>query len=274
MPGLASAARIAKTHGAFLLPHLRAGMRVLDCGCGPGSITLGLAEVVAPGEVVGINIEVSQIELARAETAKRNITNVRFDVADAHNLDFSDATFDAVVGHTILMQFRDPSPVLKELSRVLKPGGLAGFREPAFDGNLCEPPNGARRQYSTLFNRMLDHNGNDPRVGRRLGGLMHHMGFGRVNHVQFLRGGGDGRRQASASRDSVRRRAGSIRRLPSGGSARMGGPRSLRRCGLKERRQRPSGLPPSVKPSDGRTPRPTHDRGMRYGRELRPTSSP
>jgi ubiquinone/menaquinone biosynthesis C-methylase UbiE len=155
-------------------------MRVLDCGCGPGSITLGLAEVVAPGEVVGINIEVPQIELARAETAKRNITNVRFDVADAHNLGFSDATFDAVVGHTILMQFRDPSPVLKELSRVLKPGGLAGFREPAFDGNLCEPPNGARRQYSTLFNRMLDHNGNDPRVGRRLGGLMHHMGFGRV----------------------------------------------------------------------------------------------
>ena len=48
--------RTAARSAAFLLPHLRPGMRLLDFGCGPGSITVGLAGVVAPGEVVGVDI--------------------------------------------------------------------------------------------------------------------------------------------------------------------------------------------------------------------------
>ena len=50
-------ARNAGSQAAFLLPHLRTGTRVLDVGCGPRSITVGLAEAVAPGEVVGLDIE-------------------------------------------------------------------------------------------------------------------------------------------------------------------------------------------------------------------------
>ncbi len=49
--------RTAERFAAQLLPHLRPGMRLLDCGCGPGSITVGLASVVAPGEVVGVDLE-------------------------------------------------------------------------------------------------------------------------------------------------------------------------------------------------------------------------
>src|ERR1700704_476217 len=55
----------------FILPHLRPGMRVLDCGCGPGSITVDLATAVAPGEVIGIDIEQSQLDTARALAAER-----------------------------------------------------------------------------------------------------------------------------------------------------------------------------------------------------------
>ena len=51
------ALRTAAKEGAFFLRFLRPGMRVLDLGCGPGSITLGLAEAVAPGEVVGIDFQ-------------------------------------------------------------------------------------------------------------------------------------------------------------------------------------------------------------------------
>ena len=51
--------RTAAAQADFLLPHLRPGMRLLDVGCGPGSITLDLAEVVAPGEVVGVDIDLS-----------------------------------------------------------------------------------------------------------------------------------------------------------------------------------------------------------------------
>jgi ubiquinone/menaquinone biosynthesis C-methylase UbiE len=141
------AGRNAEGHAGFLLPHVRAGMHVLDCGCGPGSITLGLAEVVAPGEVVGVDIEPSQIALARAQAAPRGCTNVRFDVGNVLHLPYPEATFDAVFGHTIVRQFQDPLPMLTEVYRVVKPGGVVGFREPALEGNLYEPPEGARHQY-------------------------------------------------------------------------------------------------------------------------------
>jgi cyclopropane fatty-acyl-phospholipid synthase-like methyltransferase len=50
----AHARRTAACNAAFMLPHLRPGMRLLDAGCGPGSNTIGLAEAVAPGEVIGV----------------------------------------------------------------------------------------------------------------------------------------------------------------------------------------------------------------------------
>jgi ubiquinone/menaquinone biosynthesis C-methylase UbiE len=174
------AGRNAEGHAGFLLPYVRAGMHVLDCGCGPGSITLGLAEVVAPGEVVGVDIEPAQIALARAQAAQRGCTNVRFDVGNVLHLPYPEATFDAVFGHTIVMQFQDPLPMLTEVYRVVKPGGVVGFREPAFEGNLYEPPEGARHQYLTLFIRMLQHNGSHPLVGRQLGALLGRAGFRRV----------------------------------------------------------------------------------------------
>ncbi|MGH7393245.1 MAG: hypothetical protein ACREM3_27885, partial [Candidatus Rokuibacteriota bacterium] len=70
--------------------------------------------------------------------------------------------------------------MLKEVRRVLRPGGVVAFREPAFDGNLYEPPSGARQEYLALFMRVLEHNGANPRNGQRLGTLLHRAGFARV----------------------------------------------------------------------------------------------
>ena len=55
---------IAK-EAAFFLPHLRSGMSLLDCGCGPGTITMDLAEVIAPYNVIGIDIETKQFEAGK-----------------------------------------------------------------------------------------------------------------------------------------------------------------------------------------------------------------
>src|SRR5512140_2073321 len=84
------AARTAQSHAAFFLPHLKPGMSVLDCGCGPGTITIGLAEAVAPGEVVGTEIEEAHVALARANAAKQNVPNLQFKAANLYQLPFDD----------------------------------------------------------------------------------------------------------------------------------------------------------------------------------------
>jgi ubiquinone/menaquinone biosynthesis C-methylase UbiE len=61
--------RTAAVDGSFLLPHLRPGNSVLDCGCGPGSITIGLAQVVAPGRTIGVDLAEGHFAVARATAA-------------------------------------------------------------------------------------------------------------------------------------------------------------------------------------------------------------
>src|SRR5262249_44921155 len=122
--------RVAAREAAFFLPHLRPGMALLDCGCGPGSITVGLAEAVAPGRVVGVDREPKALAVARAQAAGRGVTNVRFEEGDVHALPFADATFDAAFAHALLEHVRDPAAALAELYRVVKPGGVVGVRSP------------------------------------------------------------------------------------------------------------------------------------------------
>src|SRR5262245_37069717 len=90
------ATKTASREGGFFLPHLRPGMRVLDVGSGPGSITVGLAEVVAPGEVIGVDLQPALVEQARARAAKHNAANVRFEVANVYDLPYRSGSFDAV----------------------------------------------------------------------------------------------------------------------------------------------------------------------------------
>src|SRR5215510_9525920 len=80
---------------AFLTPHLRAGMRLIDCGCGPGSITVDLAQTVAPGAVVGIDLREDALAQGRALAEQRSIANVTFQTASVYRLPYPDGSFDA-----------------------------------------------------------------------------------------------------------------------------------------------------------------------------------
>ena len=73
--------RTAASHAGYLLPYLKAGMKVLDIGCGPGSISVGLADAVAPGELYGIDMEQSQVEFAIAAARRGGHDNARFQKA-------------------------------------------------------------------------------------------------------------------------------------------------------------------------------------------------
>lgn len=158
--------RRAATHARFFLRHLMPGTRLLDIGCGPGTITVDLAQVVAPGEVVGVDLEPSQIELAQARAAAEQIQNVRFQAADIYSLPFDNDSFNAIFLHGVLEHLTDPIRALHEVQRVLKPGGVVGSRHADFGGFLIEPSFPPLDQFASLFSRLMQHNGADPHAGR------------------------------------------------------------------------------------------------------------
>jgi ubiquinone biosynthesis O-methyltransferase len=97
-----------------------AGRRILDVGCGDGVLALELAERGA--QVTGVDTSARMIAAAR-ERAKRAGHDVTFEVASAEALPFSPGTYDAVVAITILCFVEDAARTLREICRVLKPGG-------------------------------------------------------------------------------------------------------------------------------------------------------
>lgn len=169
--------RSAEMNAGFLLPELTEKMSVLDIGCGPGSITVGLAERVSAGKATGLDIEPGQIELANARAKDAGLTNCAFDVGSALNLPYPDATFDVVFGHTILMQFADAMPVIEEVKRVLKPGGMAAFRELDFSASLFGPPGSAIETVWRTLRRSILENDGYPDIGRDLPRLFVNSGF-------------------------------------------------------------------------------------------------
>jgi ubiquinone/menaquinone biosynthesis C-methylase UbiE len=171
--------RTVAREAAFLLPHLRPGMRLLDVGCGPGSITLGLAAAVAPGEVVGLDLRPEPIAQARAAAARAGVTNARFEVGSAYALPFPDAAFDAAFAHQVLIHLREPGRALAEVRRVLRPGGVVGVCDVDFGASLQFPLTPLREQGRALLYRVLEHNGGHPWLGRTHRRLLREAGFDR-----------------------------------------------------------------------------------------------
>ncbi|PHH89131.1 hypothetical protein CDD83_6602 [Cordyceps sp. RAO-2017] len=123
--------RTAENSVAYLVPHLKPGLEILDVGCGPGSITVDLARLVPDGHVTGIEYVPDPLDSARARARSEGVGNVSFSVGDAHALPFPDSSFDVVHCHQVLQHVADPVQVLREMRRVARPGGLVACRESA-----------------------------------------------------------------------------------------------------------------------------------------------
>jgi ubiquinone/menaquinone biosynthesis C-methylase UbiE len=171
------AARQASREAAFFLPHLRPGMRLLDCGCGPGAITVDLAQVVAPGEVIGIDVEAGQFEFGRKRAVERGLTNVTFTAGSVYELPFPAESFDAVFVHAVLYHLRDPERVLGEIYRVLRHGGIVGIRDADAGGDVFTPTSPLLDKAWALMAKVVAHNGGDINLGRRQRALLRQAGF-------------------------------------------------------------------------------------------------
>jgi len=159
--------RTAENSCGHLLPHLRPGLDLLDLGCGPGTITVDLAERVAPGRVVGLDAAAGVLGEASALAGRRGVA-VEWVVGDALALPFADAAFDVVHAHQLLQHLADPVGALREAARVLRPGGLLAVRDVDYAATTWYPPDAGLDAWLELYGTVARGNGGEPDAGRRL----------------------------------------------------------------------------------------------------------
>jgi SAM-dependent methyltransferase len=176
--------RTVDNSAAYLVPHLRRGARVLDVGCGPGTITADLAARVAPGEVVGVDRAADIVEAARAALAPpgpdTDETAIRFETGDVYALEFPDGSFDVVHAHQVLQHLSDPVAALREMRRVCAPGGVVAARDADYAAMTWMPALPELDEWMHLFQSVTRTNGGEPDAGRRLLGWAQAAGFSNV----------------------------------------------------------------------------------------------
>ncbi|MEU0083075.1 class I SAM-dependent methyltransferase [Streptomyces sp. NPDC006274] len=160
--------RTAANSAAYLIGELRSGLDVLDVGCGPGTITADLAELVAPGHVTAVDAAADVLDRARAYAEERGLDNLRFAVADVHGLDFPDDSFDVVHAHQVLQHVGDPVQALREMRRVCRPGGVVAVRDSDYAAFNWYPEPPVLDEWLELYRRVARANGGEPDAGRRL----------------------------------------------------------------------------------------------------------
>ena len=166
--------RTAENSAAYLLPHLAPTAKVLDVGCGPGTITAGLADRVPRGHVTGIDAAQESLTrlVRRAATGQRRLRR-----RDVYALDYPDASFCVVHAHQVLQHLSDPVLALTEMRRVTRPGGLVAVRDADY-GAMTGTRASRYSDWLALYLRQVARgNGGEPNAGRHLHAWARAAGF-------------------------------------------------------------------------------------------------
>lgn len=113
---------------------LQPGMKVLDVGCGPGRLTIPVAERVGPqGAVAAMDIQPGMLRRAQEKAQAANLNNIRFLQVGAGEGKLERSQYDRALLVTVLGEIPDREAALKEIFEALKPGGLLSVTEVIFD---------------------------------------------------------------------------------------------------------------------------------------------
>ena len=160
--------RTAADSAAYLLPHLREGASVLDVGCGPGTITLDLAQAVGTGHVVGVEPVEGPLVHARRNAEARGDARTEFVRGDVYELAWDTGVFDVVHAHQVLQHLVDPVAGLREMGRVTRTGGIVACRDVDYASMVWYPESDDMTLWLDLYRRLARANHAEPDAGRHL----------------------------------------------------------------------------------------------------------
>lgn len=155
----------------YITKVLKPEFKVLDVGCGPGSITIDIAKnyLTEGGSIIGVEPTKEIIDTANnlKQSIAVDLDNISFQIGSIYNLPFEDNTFDLVHAHQVIVHLEDPIKALKELARVAKPGKFVTVKDGDLESMIFDPP-----KYDVLgkYNIMSAKNrgSTDVKSGRKL----------------------------------------------------------------------------------------------------------
>ncbi|MGB1879991.1 MAG: class I SAM-dependent methyltransferase [Gammaproteobacteria bacterium] len=169
--------RTVANSAAYLKAHLVGGLRLLDVGCGPATLTADLAHHVAPGEVVAIEPDPAIVAVAADALRAAGADNAKAEQGDVYALSYADASFDIVHAHQVLQHLSEPVAALREMRRVCRPGGVVAVRDADYGAIRFWPELPELVRWLALYQEVARSNHAFPDAGRRLLAWAHEAGF-------------------------------------------------------------------------------------------------
>ncbi|MEO5974858.1 MAG: methyltransferase domain-containing protein [Ilumatobacteraceae bacterium] len=149
----------------YVVPYIVADSKILDVGCGPGSLTNDFGSKCPQGSVVGVDISEKVVEIAMAS---EHPANVSFEIVDAYNLPFANNSFDVVHAHQVLQHVSDPVALLTEMSRVVRPTGVIAVRDSQYSEFKWSPKSSELDKWLTTYISIAKFCQGEPDAGRHL----------------------------------------------------------------------------------------------------------
>jgi len=172
--------RTVENSAAYLVPHLAVGQKILDVGCGPGTISVDLARRVAPGLVTAIDADHGVVQKATDLLEQSGLSNCEFTTGDVYALSYPDDTFDIVHAHQVLQHLTNPVAALSEMRRVTKPGGVVAVRDAIYASMAWSPADASLDRWMELYQQMTALNDVNANAGQELYGWAVRVGFSTV----------------------------------------------------------------------------------------------
>ncbi|MCH2624984.1 MAG: methyltransferase domain-containing protein [Acidimicrobiales bacterium] len=171
------ARRTAERCAAFVREIISPDFQILDVGCGPASITVGLGKWVPEGTVTGIDIGGDIVEVARSAVEASGLSNVTVEHASVYELPYKADSFDIVYAHQVMQHLTDPVSALKEMARVARVGGYVAVRDADYYTMSCSPESEMIDEWRRIYCLVARRNGAEPDAGRHLLGWCHQAGL-------------------------------------------------------------------------------------------------